>query len=88
MMGDYSGHAGFLAAWFDTNKGEKGEWVFEFNSCGVGVQHWWWGVHILDVVLGVVLVGAGVGRAVERVPEKGRVKEDVVSRERKGRLKR
>jgi hypothetical protein len=48
MMGDYSGHAGFLSAYFDNKKGEHGEWVFEFASCGVGVQHWWWAVHIID----------------------------------------
>jgi hypothetical protein len=56
MMGDFSGHAGFLSAWFDAKKGERGEWVFEFNSCGVGVQHWWWGVHSVDFALVVMIV--------------------------------
>lgn len=65
MMGEYSGYAGFLSAWFDTTKGEKGEWVLEFASCGVGVQHWWWGVHILDVVLVACVAGWGFGRAWE-----------------------
>jgi hypothetical protein len=61
MMGEYSGYAGFLSAWFDESKGEKGEWVFEFSSCGVGVQHWWWGVHIIDsILLLCLLVGAAV----------------------------
>ncbi|KAG9194023.1 hypothetical protein G6011_04058 [Alternaria panax] len=60
MMGEYSGYAGFLSAWFDANKGEKGEWVFEFSSCGVGVQHWWWGVHIVDLVLLICVVVGGV----------------------------
>jgi hypothetical protein len=58
MMGEYSGYAGFLSAWFDEKKGEKGEWVFEFGTCGVGVQHWWWGIHIVDLILLLcVLVG-------------------------------
>ncbi|KAF2822322.1 hypothetical protein CC86DRAFT_372877 [Ophiobolus disseminans] len=65
MMGDFSGHAGFLSAWFDAQKGEKGEWIFEFNSCGVGVQHWWWGVHSVDFALVVVLVVCGVSRVLE-----------------------
>lgn len=63
MMGDFSGHAGFLSAWFDHTKGEKGEWVFEFGSCGVGVQHWWWGVHSVDFAL-VVMSVLGVGSCV------------------------
>ncbi|KAL6704661.1 hypothetical protein ACN47E_007943 [Coniothyrium glycines] len=58
MMGEYSGYAGFLSAWFDDSLGEKGEWVFEFATCGVGVQHWWWGVHIvLSMQIAILLVG-------------------------------
>jgi hypothetical protein len=63
MMGDFSGHAGFLSAWFDA---DKGEWVFEFASCGVGVQHWWWAVHSVDFSLVVVLVLASGCWVVER----------------------
>lgn len=63
MMGDFSGHAGFLSAWFNSS---SGEWVFEFSTCGVGVQHWWWAVHIVDVLFGVVVVGALIARGVER----------------------
>ncbi|KAF2465330.1 uncharacterized protein BDR25DRAFT_337072 [Lindgomyces ingoldianus] len=44
MMGDFSGHAGFLSAWFDASLGEHGEWRLEFQTCGFGIQHWWWGV--------------------------------------------
>lgn len=65
MMGDFSGYAGFLSAWFDPSVGEKGEWVMEFSMCGVGVQHWWWAVHIVDIILGVAIVGALVMRGVE-----------------------
>ncbi|KAL1798154.1 hypothetical protein ACET3X_002191 [Alternaria dauci] len=67
MMGEYSGYAGFLSAWFDEEKGEKGEWVFEFSSCGVGVQHWWWGVHIVDLVLVACVVIGSVVWGCERV---------------------
>lgn len=65
MMGDFGGYAGFLSAWFDTEKGEGGEWVFEFNRCGLGVQHWWWGVHIVDLVFVVALGATLIARVVE-----------------------
>jgi hypothetical protein len=67
MMGDYSGHAGFLSAYFDSDKGERGEWVFEFANCGVGVQHWWWAVHIIDFSWVVMLVLYGVFWGVEKL---------------------
>jgi hypothetical protein len=65
MMGDFSGYAGFLSAWFDYDKGEKGEWVVEFSTCGVGVQHWWWAVHIIDLILVVSFIGALGARGYE-----------------------
>jgi hypothetical protein len=65
MMGDFSGYAGFLSAWFDPLLGEEGEWVIQFSSCGVGVQHWWWVVHIVDFALLVAMVGGGVAWVVE-----------------------
>jgi len=65
MMGEFSGYAGFLSAWFDATKGDRGEWVFEFASCGVGVQHWWWGVHVLDCVLIGCVVAWGLCRVWE-----------------------
>ena len=77
MMGEFSGYAGFLSAWFDYDLGEKGEWVFEFSTCGLGVQHWWWAVHILDFALLVCLLVGGAVRVVEAsvdgevVPQKG-----------------
>jgi hypothetical protein len=64
MMGEFSGYAGFLSAWYDE---EKGEWVFEFSTCGVGVQHWWWGVHIVDLIMVVALVAAAVAAVAERM---------------------
>lgn len=72
MMGEFGGHAGFLSAWFDPLLGERGEWVIEFGSCGVGVQHWWWGVHAVDFALLVFLVAGCVGRVVEGGAGEGR----------------
>lgn len=83
MMGEFSGYAGFLSAWFDTALGERGEWVIEVSTCGLGVQHWWWGVHIVDVILVVAValgcvfafLEGGAGSAGEGV---GRVESGVV----------
>ncbi|KAK4982717.1 hypothetical protein LTR50_007616 [Elasticomyces elasticus] len=48
MMGDFGGNTGLLSAWFD---GAVNEWRFEYSTCLLGVQHIWWAVHILDVVV-------------------------------------
>ena len=66
MMGSFSGNAGFLSAWFDntTNEG-VGEWRFEYASCMLGVQHIWWGVHVLDLVVVVLGLGGVVAMVVE-----------------------
>ncbi|KAL2350776.1 hypothetical protein BJ546DRAFT_377045 [Cryomyces antarcticus] len=53
MMGQFGGNAGLLSAWFDP---QLGEWRFEFANCALGVQHIWWAVHVLDLV--VVLLAA------------------------------
>ncbi|KAL1597714.1 hypothetical protein SLS60_008200 [Paraconiothyrium brasiliense] len=73
MMGEFSGYAGFLSAWFDSSAGEKGEWKIEVNTCGLGVQHWWWAVHIVDVLMVLTLIVGGVLRLIE-------VKKDNASR--------
>jgi hypothetical protein len=54
MMGSFYGNAGFLSGWFDQ---EVGEWKFEYNSCMLGVQHIWWVVHVVDLV--VIALGLG-----------------------------
>ncbi|KAF1846125.1 uncharacterized protein K460DRAFT_366952 [Cucurbitaria berberidis CBS 394.84] len=82
MMGEFSGYAGFLSAWFDPSMGDKGEWVFGFASCGVGVQHWWWGIHILDLVLLVLFVIAGVLRIVESFLQEGQLRKEKEIREK------
>jgi hypothetical protein len=53
MMGDFAGNAGFLSVWFDE---ETWSWEFEFSNCRLGKQHFWWIVHVLDIITGVVLV--------------------------------
>ncbi|KAF2437553.1 hypothetical protein P171DRAFT_467617 [Karstenula rhodostoma CBS 690.94] len=71
MMGEFEGYAGFLSAWFDTTLGEKGEWVIEVNTCGVGVQHWWWGVHVVDFIFLLALV-AGAYTSVSSISKSPR----------------
>lgn len=61
MMGGFAGNAGLLSLWFDE---KTWDWRFEFSNCGLGTQHLWWFVHILNLItVGVgivygVLVGA------------------------------
>ena len=54
MMGQFSGNAGLLSAWFDD---EAGKWQFEYASCPFLVQHVWWFVHVFATV--EVLLGLG-----------------------------
>ena len=60
--------------------------MIEFGSCGLGVQHWWWGVHAVDFALLVFLVAGCVVRVVERgegvVSEKEKRKTEEVRGER------
>lgn len=54
MMGSFAGNAGLLSLWFDE---ESWDWKYEFVNCGLGTQHIWWLVHILDLVtIGVFIV--------------------------------
>lgn len=48
MMGDFGGNAGLLSAWFDE---ETWSWKFEYATCALGRQHFWWVVHILDLIV-------------------------------------
>ncbi|KAF7888015.1 uncharacterized protein EAF02_002556 [Botrytis sinoallii] len=61
MMGDFAGNAGLLSLWFDE---ESWEWQFEFVNCGLGTQHIWWFVHILDFITAIVSIVYGVWLAV------------------------
>lgn len=58
MMGGFAGNAGLMSVWFDE---ETWEWEFEFTNCGLGTQHIWWLVHILDLIaFGIALVYGGI----------------------------
>lgn len=63
-MGSFSGNAGFLSAWFDM---DAGEWKFEYASCMLGVQHIWWGVHVLDLIVIMLGLGGVVAMVVEEM---------------------
>ena len=47
MMGEFGGNAGLLSAWFDI---DAAEWQFEYRTCVLGKQHFWWAVHVLDII--------------------------------------
>lgn len=47
MMGDFGGNAGLLSAWYDFS---AGEWKYNIQMCGFGVQHIWWAVHVVDLI--------------------------------------
>lgn len=57
MMGEYGGHAFLLSAWYDR---DAQEWQFDYNDCMLGVQHIWWAVHVLNIVV----VGLGLASLV------------------------
>lgn len=47
MMGEFGGNAGLLSLWYDVS---QGEWDYEIMMCPAGVQHIWWGVHVLILI--------------------------------------
>ncbi len=47
MMGEFGGNAGLLSLWFDF---ETEEWQYQMQMCRLGIQHFWWGVHVLDFI--------------------------------------
>ncbi|KAK6948921.1 hypothetical protein Daesc_008992 [Daldinia eschscholtzii] len=57
MMAMYGGYAGLLSVWFDE---DTWEWKFEFATCALGRQYFWWFVHILDLIVLVAIVIYGV----------------------------
>jgi hypothetical protein len=52
MMADYDGNAGLLSIWFDQ---DSWEWKYEFATCQLGRQYYWWFVHVLDILLLIAL---------------------------------
>ncbi|KAI0877186.1 hypothetical protein GGS24DRAFT_160408 [Hypoxylon argillaceum] len=57
MMADFRGNAGLLSIWFDQH---SWEWKYEFATCELGRQYYWWFVHIFDIVLLIILSAYGV----------------------------
>jgi hypothetical protein len=47
MMEEFGVNAALLSAWFDIH---TGEWAYDMQMCGFGVQYIWWAVHVLDIV--------------------------------------
>ncbi|KAJ9636409.1 hypothetical protein H2199_008084 [Coniosporium tulheliwenetii] len=63
MMGDFGGNAALVSVWWDQG---VGEWRSAVEMCGLGVQHWWWAVHIVDLVEVLLVVAAMLVRLVEK----------------------
>jgi hypothetical protein len=63
MMGSYGGNSGLFSAWFDE---ASEEWRYRIQMCEFGVQHWWWAVHVLDVVTVWIGVLCGIMEIAER----------------------
>ena len=59
MMADFGGNAGLLSAWFDE---DTWEWRFDFATCPLGRQYYFWFVHIYDLVVLVAVLVYGVLR--------------------------
>ncbi|KAE9979275.1 hypothetical protein EG328_000998 [Venturia inaequalis] len=62
MMGEFGGHAGLISAWFDL---EKGKWEIEVGGCDLGVQHWWWAVHVTDFIAVIIWIVTAITWFVE-----------------------
>lgn len=50
IMGNFDGNVGFLSAWWDST---AEQWRFEYNACMFGVQHIWWAIYVLDIIVAV-----------------------------------
>ncbi|KAI9670198.1 MAG: hypothetical protein M1831_006411 [Alyxoria varia] len=70
MMGEFGGNAGLLSAWFEPGAEDKegGRWRVEYSACPAGVQHFWWAVHVTDILTVLVLLASGIARLVEKPP--------------------
>jgi hypothetical protein len=64
MMGEYGGNAGLLSLWFDPDPSVQ-EWRYKISTCQLGVQHIWWGIHVLGIVTLVLCLVWGIVSVVE-----------------------
>lgn len=71
------GNAGLTSAWFDV---ETMSWKFEYSSCPVGVQHFWWTVHIVDFITMVLAIVVGIMAAVGADGRKSKVPRVVATK--------
>jgi ethanolamine phosphate phosphodiesterase len=55
MMGEFSGNAALLSAWWSR---ERQRWSIEVSNCRLGVQHVWWAIHSLDIAVLVLVIVA------------------------------
>ncbi|KAI1652787.1 hypothetical protein F4813DRAFT_394335 [Daldinia decipiens] len=60
MMAMYGGNAGLLSVWFEE---DTWEWKYEFVTCALGRQYFWWFVHVFDLVVLVAMVVYGALQA-------------------------
>ena len=84
MMGEFGGNAVLLSAWWDD---ESMRWRYEVGRCMLGVQHIWWGVHILDiftVLFGIVAVILYFRQEKEGIPKGSKHKDQSRSHESTG----
>jgi hypothetical protein len=77
MMGEFGGNTALVSAWWDE---DALRWKIEVRNCGFVVQHIWWAVHILDIVIlviwGVAVMAyiwhkshpVGTGRRTNKIP--------------------
>ena len=77
MMGDYGGSAGLLSVWWDS---VSSSWQYGFDTCALGTQHWWWAVHIIDLItiaaMSILALGKALGLdsgATNEIVKKGEV---------------
>ncbi|KAK6340027.1 hypothetical protein TWF730_001804 [Orbilia blumenaviensis] len=77
MMGEFGGNAGLTSAWFDA---DAMSWRFEYSTCPVGVQHFWWTVHIVDFITMVLAVVLAILSAVGADGRKAKVPKVVVTK--------
>ncbi|PVI02149.1 hypothetical protein DM02DRAFT_613122 [Periconia macrospinosa] len=64
----------------DGENDEEGQWHFAFNTCGLGTQHWWWAVHVVDLICVVFAVVGAVLHALFGSEEKKKVRVPSSSR--------
>jgi hypothetical protein len=71
IMGEFGGNVGFLSAWWDC---EKQRWQIEYASCMFGVQHIWWAIYVVDMIVSALGVLTIVLSTLESEPNRKKYK--------------